>query len=94
MIKGFLGLISRRYKDKLDEKGEEFIRVTIDGTKRMQELIRDLLEYSRVGTRAKEFKQTECASVLDKTLFNLKAAIERSGAEVTSDALPTVMARK
>jgi PAS domain S-box-containing protein len=92
VIKGFLGLIQKRYKDNLDEKGHEFIRVTIDGAKRMQELIRDLLEYSRVGTKAKEFKPIKCAVVLDKVLFNLKVAIEESRAEVTHDILPTVMA--
>ena len=64
VIKGFLGLIEKRYKEKLDEKGREFIRVTLEGTKRMQELIRDLLEYSRLGTKAKEFKPAECSSVL------------------------------
>ena len=92
VIRGFLRLIEKRYREKLDEKGHEFIRVTIEGTKRMQELIRDLLEYSRVGTKAKEFKPTECSVVLDKTLFNLKVAIEESGAEVTYDVLPTVTA--
>ena len=92
VISGFLGLIEKRYRDRLDEKGHEFIRVTIDGTKRMQELIRDLLEYSRVGAKAKEFKLTECSVILDKTLFNLKVAIEESGAEVTCDELPTLMA--
>ena len=80
MISGFLGLIEKRYSANLDEKGHEFIEVIIDGAKRMQELIRDLLEYSRVGAKAKEFKPTECSVVLDKTLFNLKVAIEESGA--------------
>jgi PAS domain S-box-containing protein len=92
VIKGFMGLIEKRYRDKLDEKGHEFIRVTIEGTKRMQELIRGLLEYSRVGTKAREFKSTECNAVLDKALFNLKVAIEESGAEVTYDVLPAIMA--
>jgi two-component system, chemotaxis family, sensor kinase Cph1 len=92
VIRGFMGLIQKRYRDNLDEKGHEFIRVTMDGAKRMQELIRDLLGYSRVGTKTKEFRPTECAMVLDKALFNLKVAIEESGAEVTCGGLPTVMA--
>jgi len=92
VIRGFMGLIQKRYRDRLDEKGHEFIRVTMDGAKRMQELIHDLLEYSRVGMKAKEFRPTECAMVLDKVLFNLKVAIEENGAEVTYGVLPTVMA--
>ena len=55
VIKGFLMLFKKRYKDKLDEKANEIIRFTVDGAKRMQELIKDLLEYSQVGTKGKEF---------------------------------------
>jgi len=92
VIKGFLVLFERRYKDKLDEKAHEFITFTIEGAKRMQELIKDLLEYSRVGTKSKEFKPTDCSLILDRAIFNLKVAIDESGAEVTHDNLPTVMA--
>jgi len=92
VIKGFLNLFEKRYKDKLDEKGREFIGFTIDGAKRMQDLIRDLLEYSRVGHKGKEFKPTECSVILERVLFNLKAAIEGSGAQVTYNNLPTIMA--
>ncbi|MFA6056053.1 MAG: ATP-binding protein [Thermodesulfovibrionales bacterium] len=92
VIKGFLNLFEKRYKDKLDEKGREFISFTIDGAKRMQNLIRDLLEYSRVGHKGKEFKPTECSVILERVLFNLKMAIEERGAQVTYDNLPTIMA--
>ena len=92
VIKGFLNLFEKRYKDKLDEKGREFIGFTIDGAKRMQNLIRDLLEYSRVGHKGKEFKPTECSVILERVLFNLKMAIEERGAQVTYDNLPTIMA--
>lgn len=92
VIKGFLNLFEKRYKDKLDEKGREFISFTIDGAKRMQDLIRDLLEFSRVGHKGKEFKPTECSVILERALFNLKAAIEKSGAQVTYNNLPIIMA--
>jgi len=92
VIKGFLNLFEKRYKDKLDEKGREFISFTIDGAKRMQDLIRDLLEFSRVGHKGKEFKPTECSVILERALFNLKAAIEESGAQVTYNNLPIIMA--
>ena len=92
VIKGFLKVLKKRYTNKLDEKGNEFIELTIDCTKSMQGLIQGLLEYSRVGHKGKEFRPTECAVVLEKALFNLKAAIEESGAVVTCDGLPTIMA--
>jgi PAS domain S-box-containing protein len=92
VIKGFLGLMERRYKDKLDEKAHELIRFSIEGAMRMQELIKDLLEYSRVGTKGKAFKPTDCSLILNKAISNLKVAIEESRAEVTHDSLPTVMA--
>lgn len=92
VIKGFLNLFEKRYKDKLDEKGREFIGFTIDGAKRMQDLIRDLLEFSRVGHKGKEFKPTECTVILERALFNLKATIDESGAQVTYKNMPTIMA--
>jgi PAS domain S-box-containing protein len=92
-MRGFLTLLEKRYKDKLDEKANEFIKYTIDSAKRMQELIKDLLEYSRVGTKkSKEFKPTDCSLILNKVISNLQAAIEESRAKVTNTILPTVMA--
>ena len=58
----------------------------------MQGLINDLLAYSRVGARVKGFEPTDCSAVLDQALADLKAAIEKSGAVVTYDPLPAVMA--
>jgi PAS domain S-box-containing protein len=92
VIKGFLMLFEKRYKDKLDEKANEIIRFTVDGAKRMQELIKDLLEYSQVGNRGKEFKPTDCSLILNKAISNLKVSIEESRAVVTHDTLPMVMA--
>jgi light-regulated signal transduction histidine kinase (bacteriophytochrome) len=91
-MRGFLTLLEKRYKDKLDEKANELIRYTIDGAKRMQGLIKDLLEYSKVGTKGKELKPTDCPLILNKVIANLQAAIEESGAKVTNIILPTVMA--
>ena len=92
VIKGFLALFEKRYKDKLDEKANEIIRFTVDGAKRMQELIKDLLEYSQVGTKSKEFKPADCSLILNKAISNLKVSIEENGAVVTHDSLPIVMA--
>ncbi|MBN1219151.1 MAG: substrate-binding domain-containing protein [Anaerolineae bacterium] len=92
MVKSYLQLIERRYKDWLDEEADDFINFAVEGAERMQVLINDLLEYSRVTTRGKPFAPTNCVTVLDHALANLKVALEESGAVVTHDDLPTVMA--
>jgi PAS domain S-box-containing protein len=90
-IGSFVRLLEKRYKDSLDEKAHEYIKHSIDGVKRMESLITDLLEYSKVGTEDREFQAAECSLILSKTISNLSAAIEESGAVVAYDELPTVM---
>jgi light-regulated signal transduction histidine kinase (bacteriophytochrome) len=64
----------------------------VDGAARMKQLIEDLLAYSRVGTKGKEFRPTPVENALRRAVTNLRAAIEESGAEITHDPLPTVAA--
>ena len=90
-IEGFAKLLGRRYKGKLDAKADEFIEYIGSSVKRMQELIKDLLEYSQIGAKGKKFKPTHCSGVVEKAVSNLQAAIEESNAAVTYDELPTVM---
>jgi PAS domain S-box-containing protein len=92
MVVSYLQLIERRYKGKLDKDADEFIAFAVDGATRMARLINDLLDYSRVGTRAKPFEATDCAAILKVVQSNLKIAIEESGATVTHDPMPVVMA--
>ena len=83
-------LLQKRYEGQLDERAQEFITHAVDGTKRMQTLINDLLAYSRISTDAQVFASTNCEMVLKEALANLVVAISESGAVVTQDALPTV----
>ena len=92
MVSSYVQLLERRYKGRLDADADDFIAYAVDGANRMQKMIKDLLAYSRVGTRGEPFEPTDCEAVLDQTLANLKVAIEESGAVVTHDPLPTVMA--
>jgi PAS domain S-box-containing protein len=92
MITGYTSLLARRYKGKLDKEANEFIDYAVDGAKRMQGLIHDLLSYSRVGTEGKAFALTDCEQVLGRTLASLQLAIQESGATVTHEPLPAVIA--
>ncbi len=85
-------LLAKRYKGKLDTDADEFIGFAVDGAKRMQGLIQDLLAYSRVGTRGKDLAPTDCEAVLADSLQALKFAIQDASATVTHDELPTVVA--
>ena len=91
MVSSYTQLLARRYKGKLDSDADDFIHYAVDGANRMQTLINDLLAYSRVGTRGKEFAPTETRVVFEAARANLLGAIEECGAEVTSGELPTVM---
>lgn len=90
MVSSYTQLLARRYKGKLDSDADEFIGFAVDGVTRMQGLINDLLEYSRVGTRASVSESTDSNQAFANATANLRAAIEESGATVTHDDLPTV----
>ena len=92
MVSSYVQLLARRYRDKLDEDAHDFIDFAVDGVTRMQTLINDLLQYSRVSTRGKPFTQTNISKVLEKTIRNLKVALEESGAVIKYKSLPTVPA--
>ena len=91
MIRNYLQLLQQRYKTELDPNAHDFINFALDGSKRMNQLIHDLLAYSRVGTHGKELVVTECDQALEDALANLTVAIEESKAEVKRDSLPPVI---
>ena len=90
MVSSYTQLLAKRYKDQLPSDAQEFMQFMVDGAARMKQLIEDLLAYSRVGTKGKEFVAASLEAPLKRALTNLRAAIQESGAAVTADALPTV----
>ncbi len=92
MVASFLQLIEKRYTDALDDEGKKFIGFAVDGAKRMQLLIQDLLSLSRVQTRGRSPERTDCAKVFRGVMTDLQIAVAEAEATVTCDALPTVMA--
>jgi PAS domain S-box-containing protein len=92
MVASYTQLLSRRYKGKLDSDADEFISFAVDGASRMQRLIQDLLAYSRVGTKGRELLDTSSEEAFQQALINLRGSVEQSGAVVTHDPLPAVLA--
>ncbi|MFQ5916548.1 MAG: ATP-binding protein [Candidatus Binatia bacterium] len=92
MVASYTQLLAKRYKGKLDTDADEFIGFTLGGVTRMEQLIKDLLTYSRVGRGDKGPEPTDCSAILGQVLDNLRMVIEESGAAVTHDPLPPVMA--
>jgi PAS domain S-box-containing protein len=90
MVASYTQLLARRYRGKLDEDADEFIGFAVDGARRMQELINDLLAYSRVGTRALQVEAVDTAGLVDQVVTDLAAAVEESSATVSRDPLPIV----
>jgi signal transduction histidine kinase len=81
-VASFCQLLEKRYGDKLDERGVEYIAFAVDGAKRMQVLINDLLTFSRVGRLNAASTEVDLDSALDAALNNLATAVEESGAEI------------
>jgi len=90
-IASYLQLLSQRYHGQLDADADEFIGYAVDGAKRMQALINDLLAFSRVGTKARPFAPTDCGLIVKTALADLQFAIEECGARVDVAGLPMVM---
>ena len=91
-IGSFSELLANRYRGRLDSDADEFIAFIVNGAKRMQILINDLLALSRVGTRGQPFAPVECADSLQAAQENLEISITENGAVITRDPLPVVKA--
>lgn len=81
-VASFCQLLEKRYKGQLDERGDQYIEFAVDGAKRMQQLINDLLAFSRVGRITAEHEPIESEAVLRQALTSLAAAIEENDAKI------------
>ena len=89
-VASFCQLLERRYKGELDERGEQYIEFAVDGAKRMQRLINDLLAFSRVGRTASDLEEVDLGDVLAQARRQLAGLLEENDAELTHDPLPVV----
>src|SRR5690606_20319703 len=91
-VASFCQLLEKRYGDQLDERGTQYIAFAVDGAKRMQVLINDLLTFSRVGRVSDAHVRTELDVTLDAALTNISQAVEESGAKISRpESLPTIV---
>ncbi|PPK71061.1 ATP-binding protein [Actinokineospora auranticolor] len=89
-VASFCQLLERRYADKLDDNARQYIGFAVDGAKRMQGLINDLLAFSRVGRHTTKHRDLDATTLATQATRNLADSIENAGATVTIDPLPTI----
>ena len=92
MVATYTELLAEYFKDSLDEKSEKYIKYAIDGAKRMQQLVKELLAYSRVDTQGQQLAPIKTDVVVKNVLDGLKIAIEDSRADIVCGELPVVRA--
>jgi PAS domain S-box-containing protein len=89
-IISFIQLIDKKYSDHVDEQGQEYISFVVEGAKRMNSLIDDLLLYSRVGRAAIEIREVDLAEVIETVKKNLYSSIQQKHAEITFGQLEPI----
>jgi signal transduction histidine kinase len=90
-VASFTQMLQSRYGGQLDARADTYIEFAVDGAKRMQELINDLLAFSRVGRITEPARRVDCNELVEAALQAQAAAIEETGAEVDVGELPPVM---
>ncbi len=88
MIASYVQLLERRYKDKLDKNADDFIKFIVEGVNRMQQLIKALLDYSRIGRSAGEFKLINTLEIVKKVIDNVSYLIQKKNGKIIYDKLP------
>lgn len=86
----YVQLLERRYKDALDEPARECIEFAVGGARRMSELLTGVLDYSRATRQVEPLREIAVGTIVDAVLKHLAVAIERSGATIVCDPLPTI----
>jgi signal transduction histidine kinase len=89
-VASFCQLLQRRYAGRLDEKADQYIGFAVEGAQRMQQLINDLLAFSRIGRTTTDFADVDLATVVADCLAQLEYPIKQTQAEVSADNLPVV----
>ena len=92
MVATYTQLLAERYRGRLDADADKYIHYAVDGALRMQALVQDLLTFSRVGRQGADLQSTDCNVVVETAVENLQSAVDESGAQITHDHLPVMIA--
>jgi len=90
MVTSYTELLEKRYSDRLDDDAQDFMHYAVDGARRMRHLINDLLQYSRLGTKAKPFEETDSGQLAEAAVKNLEKLIHEEQAQVCLEGLPRI----
>ena len=91
MVASYVQLLARRFANVVDDDGRQFVRFAVEGAQRAQQLIDDLLEFSRVGTAGQPLVPVDAGIAAGKALANLAVALKEAGARVDIGPLPRVL---
>lgn len=94
MVINFLQLLEKKYKGNLDEKADQYIHFTVDASQRMNRLVNDLLEYSRVGTREAIFEPIDLNLLMKDQEKYLSGLLEECGGAISYSLLPTIVGKE
>ncbi len=92
MVASYTELLRERYAGQLDARADKFINYAVDGARRMQLLVSDLLSYSRIGTQGKPFEPTDTEFILKRVLSSIALKIRETDAQIAYGHLPVVTA--
>lgn len=91
-VSAFGNMLQKKYGDSIGDEGRDYLRRMLNATERMQSLLRSLLDYSRVTSRAEPFRQVDLARLVDEVLSDLEVRIADSGGKVEVGELPVIEA--
>jgi PAS domain S-box-containing protein len=92
MVASYTELLGERYQGRLDDKADKYLHYAVDGARRMQRLIDDLLDYSRIAAQGKPLQPTQVAAVVGEVIETMRMTIEETAAEIVCGQLPIVHA--
>lgn len=94
VLQGYVGLLNSRYQGALDENGNDFLKYIDDATRRMERLVKGILEHASVAHSTKRFETVNVSSALDDACANLEQRISETGAVISRGYLPDIYANR
>ena len=94
MVTSFLTQLEKKYTHQLDDKAKEYIYFAVDGAKRMRNIIKDILDYSKISNMEEPYEMVDINELIDEICFINKETILKTEAEITYNNLPTILSSR